>query len=397
MRFVWPKAKEWSESTDSERTPQFDLQAASVSNRHKHSNRLFAEDAFRKMLCWERKRVERSDRSLWLMLVDVERVIQAHGGDGIVFKTVSALCAAMRETDIAGWYTHGATLGVIFVDIPTTQSSASQGVIRARVMGALRAKLDAKQVGQLRFSFHLFPQDWSAGNDGHLPDRELYPDLFDSNEAQRWPRLVKRAVDIVGSVLALVILSPLLLLIAAAIKLTSKGPILFRQERVGWHGARFVFLKFRSMKCESDPSIHREYVKRFIAEGAHSEQSPGDGKPVYKIKNDPRVTRLGRFLRKTSLDELPQFINVLKGEMSLVGPRPPIPYELEAYRVWHRRRVLEVKPGITGLWQVHGRSRLKFDDMVRLDLKYSRTCSLWLDIKILLQTPRAALFGKGAY
>jgi lipopolysaccharide/colanic/teichoic acid biosynthesis glycosyltransferase len=118
---------------------------------------------------------------------------------------------------------------------------------------------------------------------------------------------------------------------------------------------------------------------------------------VYKIQDDPRVTRVGKFLRKTSLDELPQLINVLKGEMSLVGPRPPIPYELEAYQIWHRRRVLEAQPGITGLWQVNGRSRIKFDDMVRLDLQYARTWSVWLDIKILWQTPRAVLFGAGAY
>jgi lipopolysaccharide/colanic/teichoic acid biosynthesis glycosyltransferase len=151
------------------------------------------------------------------------------------------------------------------------------------------------------------------------------------------------------------------------------------------------------MECVNDPRIHREYVRKFIA-GKADPAGVGDNQNVvYKIQDDPRVTRVGKFLRKTSLDELPQFINVLKGEMSLVGPRPPIPYELEAYQIWHRRRVLEAKPGITGLWQVNGRSRLKFDDMVRLDLQYAKTWSLWLDIKILLQTPRAVLFGAGAY
>jgi lipopolysaccharide/colanic/teichoic acid biosynthesis glycosyltransferase len=118
---------------------------------------------------------------------------------------------------------------------------------------------------------------------------------------------------------------------------------------------------------------------------------------VYKITDDPRVTRVGRFLRKTSLDELPQFWNVLKGEMSLVGPRPPIPYELESYRTWHKRRILEVKPGITGLWQIYGRSRTTFDEMVRLDLRYARTWNLFLDLKILVQTPRAMFSGEGAY
>ncbi|MGC2230023.1 MAG: sugar transferase, partial [Candidatus Acidiferrum sp.] len=123
-----------------------------------------------------------------------------------------------------------------------------------------------------------------------------------------------------------------------------------------------------------------------------------EGKPaVFKITNDPRVTPIGRFLRKTSLDELPQFWNVLRGEMSLVGPRPPVPYEFKIYNIWHRRRVLEVKPGVTGLWQVSGRSRMSFDDMVRLDLRYTQSWSLWLDVKILMATPRAVLTGEGAY
>jgi len=151
------------------------------------------------------------------------------------------------------------------------------------------------------------------------------------------------------------------------------------------------------MECGNDARIHREYVKRFISGEADPARVSHTEDVVYKIQNDPRVTRVGKFLRKTSLDELPQFINILKGDMSLVGPRPPIPYELEAYQIWHRRRVLESKPGITGLWQVNGRSRLKFDDMVRLDLQYAKTWSLWLDIKILLRTPRVVLFGAGAY
>jgi lipopolysaccharide/colanic/teichoic acid biosynthesis glycosyltransferase len=134
-------------------------------------------------------------------------------------------------------------------------------------------------------------------------------------------------------------------------------------------------------------------VKRFISGDADSATQGG----TFKLTTDPRVTPLGRFLRKTSLDELPQFFNVLKGEMSLVGPRPPIPYELESYGQWHRRRLLEAKPGITGLWQVNGRSTTKFDDMVRLDLEYARTWTPWLDVKILWKTPRAVLSAQGAY
>src|SRR5207245_3532646 len=179
-----------------------------------------------------------------------------------------------------------------------------------------------------------------------------------------------------------------LLAIAAAIKLSSTGPILFRQERVGQSGVRFTVLKFRSMYSVNDSRIHKDYVTRFIAGSVKPGASEANGKGIYKITKDPRLTHIGRFLRKTSLDELPQFLNVLRGEMSLVGPRPPIPYELEVYDIWHRRRVLEVKPGITGLWQVSGRSRLRFDDMVRLDLQYARAWSPWLDIKIVLRHTR---------
>ena len=149
------------------------------------------------------------------------------------------------------------------------------------------------------------------------------------------------------------------------------------------------------MHVSNDAEIHRRYVERFIT--AKAPANSGQAQPVYKITNDPRVTPIGRFMRRTSLDELPQFWNVLRGDMSLVGPRPPIPYEIGAYDVWHRRRLLEAKPGITGLWQVHGRSRTTFDEMVRLDLEYSRTWSPALDIKILLKTPRAVFSGNGAY
>src|SRR5207245_1146549 len=175
------------------------------------------------------------------------------------------------------------------------------------------------------------------------------------------------------------------LLISVAIKLSSKGPVLFKQQRVGQYGFPFTFVKFRSMYSVNDSSIHEVYVKRFIS-GKSPQQIEGNRNVVYKILKDARVTGVGKFLRKTSLDEVPQFFNVLKGDMSLVGPRPPIPYELESYDIWHRRRFLETKPGITGLWQVSGRSRTSCDDMVRLDLKYTRAWSLWLDTKILRQT-----------
>ena len=204
-------------------------------------------------------------------------------------------------------------------------------------------------------------------------------------------------MDILGSAILLILLAPILAVIALAIRLTSQGPVLFEQERLGQFAARFKCLKFRTMYTNCDAKIHQVYIQQFIAGIVADQQGKSPEETVYKITNDPRITPVGRFLRKTSLDELPQFWNVLCGEMSLVGPRPPVPYEFEIYDTWHRRRVLEVKPGITGLWQVSGRSRTQFDDMVRLDLRYSQSWSLWLDIKILFATPGAVFSGTGAY
>jgi lipopolysaccharide/colanic/teichoic acid biosynthesis glycosyltransferase len=259
----------------------------------------------------------------------------------------------------------------------------------------LRDELTTEQFSQISLSFHFFPDQWDHENTGRPSNPTLYPDLFSSNHEKRSLLIVKRAMDIAGSVLMLVFCAPLLLLIAAMVKATSKGPVLFRQHRVGQYGRRFTFLKFRSMRVDNDPSVHREYVTKLIAGEADRVKAGAPGTGVYKLANDNRITGIGMFLRKTSLDELPQFVNVLKGDMSLVGPRPPIPYELAAYQTWHRRRVLEVKPGITGLWQVTGRSQVKFDDMVRLDLRYATSWSPWLDLKILLRTPGAVI--KGAY
>jgi lipopolysaccharide/colanic/teichoic acid biosynthesis glycosyltransferase len=204
-------------------------------------------------------------------------------------------------------------------------------------------------------------------------------------------------IDIAGSGLALLLCSPLFLVIALAVKLTSSGPVFFRQTRVGRYGKTFTFLKFRSMYVNNDNSVHREFVTKYIANQAAAALKQASGSNVFKLTNDKRITSVGKLLRRTSLDELPQFLNVLAGDMSLVGPRPPIPYELAAYQTWHRRRLLGVKPGITGLWQVLSRSSAQFDEMVRLDLRYASTWTPWLDVKILLRTPLAVIKGSGAY
>lgn len=212
-------------------------------------------------------------------------------------------------------------------------------------------------------------------------------------EPNRLYRIVKREIDILGSLVAMVLFLPLFVAIAVAIKLTSRGPVFRRQIRLGYHARPFVLLNFRTMHTGTDPRIHQAYV-RLLVTGA-SQAQPGQPVPYY-FSYDPRVTRVGRFLRRTSLDELPQFLNVLKGNMSLVGPRPPIPYEWEHYKDWHKLR-LSCKPGITGLWQVKARSRARFDDMVRLDLEYARHPSILLDLRLLLETPLAVLRDAGAY
>ena len=183
---------------------------------------------------------------------------------------------------------------------------------------------------------------------------------------------------------------------ALLIKATSPGPVIFRQLRLGQKGVRIQFYKFRSMRTGTDDQIHRKYVEKLI-KGNVDEINQGErDRPLYKIKEDPRVTGVGKIIRKLSIDELPQLYNVLKGEMSLVGPRPPLPYEVEKYEPWHLRRILEVKPGITGLWQVEGRSKTSFNDMVRLDLRYVQNWSLLLDLKILVRTVKAVLKPTGA-
>jgi lipopolysaccharide/colanic/teichoic acid biosynthesis glycosyltransferase len=285
----------------------------------------------------------------------------------------------------------------MFTEFGAEDRNSILSTMMTRVSETLRDNLSSQQFGLISISFHLFPEEWNQDIPQRPSNPTLYPDLATRDNAKKFFCTTKRIMDVLGSALALLLFAPVLLVIAIAVKLTSKGPVFFRQKRVGQYGEQFVFLKFRSMQVNNDASVHKAFVKQLIAGKAQSQPSNGNGNGVYKLTRDSRITRIGGFLRRTSLDELPQFINVLKGEMSLVGPRPAIAYEVEAYDIWHRRRVLEAKPGITGLWQVNGRSRIKFDDMVRLDLRYAKTWSPWMDLKILLRTPVAVMFGDGAY
>lgn len=354
-----------------------------------------SEEGFRRMLAIERKRTERTREPFLLMLLEAGEDSGSEWRNRALDSVITALQAATRETDVIGWYKERVTIGVVFTGLSDSDRNSVLSTILTRVSNTLRGELTIEQFSRFSVSFHFFPDDWDDENPEGPSNPALYPDLLHPADRKRSLLAIKRAMDVVGSLILIFSFLPVLLIIAAAVRATSKGPVFFRQQRVGQFGRNFTFLKFRSMYVGNDHSVHREYVKKLIAGEADRIAANGSKEGVYKLANDKRITPLGKFLRKTSLDELPQFFNVLRGDMSLVGPRPPIPYELAAYQTWHRRRLLQVKPGITGLWQVTGRSRVKFDDMVRLDLRYATCWSPWLDLKILLRTPVAVI--KGAY
>jgi lipopolysaccharide/colanic/teichoic acid biosynthesis glycosyltransferase len=228
-----------------------------------------------------------------------------------------------------------------------------------------------------------------AGLDGSTRIESQPHAVVSASAARRLQMLAKRVLDVAISTLLLLILAPMLLLIALLVLFTSPGPILFAQERVGQYGKLFRMYKFRSMVRTAESGTHRAYYEALV----NGVAQPVGGK--FKLVNDPRITPLGRILRKYSLDELPQLINVLRGEMSLVGPRPAIPYEIELYTPRECGRLVAV-PGLTGLWQVSGRSLLDFNDMIRLDLAYIEQWSFWLDLYILFRTPVVVLTGYGA-
>ena len=339
---------------------------------------------FLKHLDREKRRSERSKAALSLVLYRVDEtggVNEKHAD-----RFLEVLHSAKRETDILG-HVGDRLLAVL---CPDTDAQGTKGFLLKIEDRAGKLPFDAVAA---TYPDHLFE---SFAN-GTRTQPALQPFLVaDANGKGCDGYALKRGLDIVGALVALCALMPLMLVVAAAIALSSRGPVIFRQTRLGRGGVPFTFYKFRSMVVNVDDRIHREFVASLIkggpAEGAATEGTPAP----YKLQSDPRVTRIGRFIRKTSIDELPQFFNVLKGDMSLVGPRPPIPYEAAHYQSWHLRRILTIKPGITGLWQVEGRSKVTFNEMVRMDLRYIRDCSPALDLKILLKTVLVVVSCEGA-
>jgi lipopolysaccharide/colanic/teichoic acid biosynthesis glycosyltransferase len=346
------------------------------------------EALFADVLHREKKRSDRFDQPFVLAVVAIDG---RPDPTAPVFwsPVIDAVIAAKRETDVLGWLDEGSALGVMLPDVAGCGTTAIRA-FESRLQRELASRMDPDSIQAFSIACHVSdPNHTRAKAAGTIA-----PTLTAARPGQRLRDLGKRCVDVVGSVVFMILLAPFFLLAAAMVKATSRGPVLFRQSRIGAGGTPFTMLKFRTMEAGADSAIHEAYVRQFIEASA---ASPGATPAApFKMVTDPRVTPVGRILRKTSLDELPQFWNVLRGEMSLVGPRPPLPYEVKHYKHWQRRRILEAKPGITGLWQVTGRSSTTLDEMARLDLRYVRTSSAWADLKIMLATPRAVISGKGA-
>jgi lipopolysaccharide/colanic/teichoic acid biosynthesis glycosyltransferase len=347
--------------------------------------RVLSQKLFRDALIRERKRADRFDEAFVMMVVSFYGAPTQHAR---WVEVLDALTIANVETDVVGWYKQGSAMALIRSLVALNPGEAA-AALSATVESELSRRLSPESRASCSIQLEVYSPD----------DETTQPRSFDVRTRREWLRraardTAKRLLDIGGGLACLMVLLPAFIVIAALVKLTSQGPIFHRQVRVGLRGRPFTMFKFRTMYENADERVHEEYVTQFIQSTVTTDF---DRTSVFKIVNDKRVTPIGRFLRRSSLDEVPQFWNVLKGQMSLVGPRPPLPYEVACYKRWHRRRLFEAKPGITGLWQVTGRSRTTFEDMVRLDLRYANRHSFWTDLKLLLATPRAVVSGKGAH
>lgn len=353
------------------------------------------EDLFRSLVVRERKRTERSGLAIVLLVICMEKEEWNSESEDVWHGVEEVLRTAKADMSFLGWFTNRAEMGLLVPDIfmPTLSSVCERLLMNIRT--ELSHQMDAEQVGRLSIRLRVYPEPMRSEEEAALSvDPYLFPELQGSRLVAIGYDPFKRLLDILGSLVLLMILSPLFMLIALCVRVTSPGPVIFRQVRIGQMMKPFTILKFRTMRVNVDHAVHHRYVSWFIT--ASDKPQEAEKSTIFKLTNDPRITAIGNVLRKSSLDELPQLWNVFRGEMSLVGPRPPVWYELQQYKPWHRYRILEVKPGITGLWQVNGRSRTTFEEMVRMDIRYAKSRSLWTDIRILLATPRAVISGKGA-
>jgi len=355
---------------------------------------LLDERLFKQAVTRERKRADRSGLTMALLLVGLPN---RPGKQGTAHAAVvaNALSMVASEFDILGWFEPSCVMGLIVLEIDHADQSGTCDRLESTVRSAIRLQGHEELAQYLSIRLRVYPKPTISTEEQVSPvDPLLYPELLADQPAILHFQIFKRGTDIVISTLLLLLLFPVFAVLAVLVKLSSSGPVFFKQTRVGHLMRPFTMYKFRTMYATADHRVHHDYVSWFItvSDKAQSQQKP----VIFKLTNDTRITSIGWFLRSTSLDELPQLWNVLIGDMSLVGPRPPLPYELQQYKPWHRGRVLEAMPGMTGLWQVVGRSRTTFDEMVRMDLRYARTKSLWTDMRILLATPKAVISGKGA-
>jgi len=370
----------------------------SLFMRKKRMNTLggiHSPDSFRIILERERARAERTGHVFSLVIFSSNN---GKGNDAIILEQLgSVLLQKVRMSDEVGWYDEGNSIGTL---LPGTTANGA-----AQFIDILRKKI-GKVESDLVSTVYTYPNslDTSDGCKEAAEERDprsksMLSLLSTANSspmspspgttarplevlyAHRFP-LWKRAIDFFGALLFLILLSPLFLLVALFIKIVSPGPVLYRQQRIGYKRRTFTFWKFRTMHVNNDTESHRQYLSHLIENEA----------PMTKMddSNDNRIIPFGKFLRYSCIDELPQLINVLKGDMSLVGPRPCLPYEAEKYLRWHARR-FDTMPGMTGLWQVSGKNRMTFKEMIRLDIRYSQTMSPFLDTKILLLTVPAIL------
>jgi lipopolysaccharide/colanic/teichoic acid biosynthesis glycosyltransferase len=353
------------------------------SHAHWH-DRVLPTGEFEAGLHRETRRAERSKTPLSLLLYSVDA---SAADEPLHFERLLAvLQCSKRETDMLG-HVGSDTLAVLCPDTDGEGTKAFMLKLQPLISGLPITATAAT------YPDHLF-QSLEKGTSTHAAFEPFIVAPTVSEPVGNYTG--KRLFDIVSALFVLCLIALPMLVVALLVKLTSRGPVIFKQTRLGKSGIPFTFYKFRSMVANVDDRIHREYMASLIRSGHGNDPTTDSREVVYKMKADPRITRIGKFIRMTSIDELPQLFNVLRGEMSMVGPRPPIPYEAAHYEPWHLRRILAAKPGITGLWQVEGRSRVTFSEMVRMDLRYIRQCTFRLDLKIMFKTISVVLRGDGA-
>lgn len=343
-----------------------------------------APGAFARVLWRQRAHADRTGSPFLLLRFHLNGGLHFNSSaEGAVDTLMHVAAQECRSGDLADWFgDHRRAVGVILPD--ASAESAPRVIERVTAAFRTRAKRYADAQGvipELRCEVYVYPSTPEMQTmPGASGEKYLAGETLFSRPLPRW----KRALDIVASGTGLALLSPLFLVVAIFIKIVSPGPVFFRQERVGRLGITFRIWKFRTMFCDSDVSMHQEHMEKLI-QGQAAEGGQGRGIPMTKIKHDPRIIPFGHILRASCIDELPQLINVLLGDMTLIGPRPALPYEADQYLRWHTGR-FDAVPGMTGLWQVSGKNTLSFEEMVSLDIRYGRELSIWQDAKILVKT-----------